>query len=143
MHAVAMKSVQPAFSIEPDPQALTPRLRIVLSGHVDGNRVADGFIQLYAARPEAALHDRLFDLTAYQGGFELEHLKRIAAAYRQAAADPTHPCRSAYVTPDRNFHLWAASMGHLFQGRDHRACFSFEEAEDFLGMPLSERARSE
>ena len=44
-------------------------------------RVADAFIRLYADHPEAAFHDRLFDLTAYRSGFELEHLQRIMAAY--------------------------------------------------------------
>ena len=39
----------------------------------------------------------------------------------------------------KNFGLWDASMGHLFQGREHRAFASLDAAERFLGVPLDER----
>ncbi|HEX8569179.1 MAG TPA: hypothetical protein VF699_04550 [Caulobacteraceae bacterium] len=119
---------------------MVPRLRIVLAGDIDGDEVVDTFIRLYAERPETAMSDRLFDLTGYQSGFDNRHLQRIAPAYKAANPDPRHPCRTAFVTRDPNFGLWAKAMGYQFDGRDLRAFSTLEEAESFLAEPLEERA---
>lgn len=130
---------EPVVSLTTEPYAANPRVRIVLIGRINGDDVADAFIRLYSEQPEATLYDRLFDFTAYRSGFELQHVQRIAIAYRQANPDPRRPCRTAFVTPDRNFGLWASSMGFHFKGRELRAFSNFDEAEAFLSEPLSER----
>ena len=132
-------SNQPVLLIIPEPNAANPRLRIVIGGRINGHDVADAFIRLYAETPEAARYDRLFDLTGYRSGFEIEHLQRIVPAYRRTNPDATHPCRTAFVTRDPNFQLWATSMGYQFTGREHRAFATFEEAERFLDEPLAQR----
>ena len=130
---------QPGFAMTCEPDAPNPRVRIVLQGDVNGDRLVDAFIQLYAQQPEAAGYDRLFDLTGYESGFEVTHLKRLQAAYRRLGVDPARPCRSAFVTQDANFRLWAASMGHQFEGREFRAFRTLEEAERFLAEPPLQR----
>ena len=139
MAAPADASSVPLISITDEPGAAVPRLRIVLRGRVNGHEIADAFIRLYAERPEIARADRLFDLTGYRSGFELEHLQRIMPAYQATNPDPQHPCRTAFVTRDPNFDLWAKSMGFQFSGREHRAFPTFEEAERFLDQPIAER----
>ena len=136
-------SVPPLISITPDADAANPRLRVVLRGRVNGHHVADAFIRLYAERPEVAVYDRLFDLTAYRSGFELEHLQRIAPAYRAANPDLRVPARTAFVTHDPNFGLWTQSMGYQFTGREFRAFASAEEAERYLDVPFVERRTAE
>ena len=132
-------SAAPVLSITLEEHPANPRLRIVLRGQVKGDAVAEAFIRLYAVQPETVHHDRLFDFTGYQGGFEIEHLERIAEAYRRVNPDPQRPARTAFVTRDRHFGLWAASMSHMFRGRDLRAFGSFEEAERFLAEPIEQR----
>ena len=126
-------------SITPEPGAANPRLRVVLRGRVNGHEVADTFIRLLTEQPEITGHDRLFDLTGYRSGFELEHLQRIAPAYRAANPDPDARPRTAFVTRDPNFRLWADSMGYQFTGRDFSSFDTFEGAERYLGVPVAER----
>ena len=135
----ASVSADPSVSITVETDAAVPRVRITLRGAIDGDEVADAFIRLYAEHPEAAYYDRLFDLTAYRSGFGQEHLQRIAPAYARANTDPSHACRTAMVTRDPHFGLWAKSMGFQFKGREHRAFATFEDAERFLDVPLAER----
>lgn len=127
------------ISITQEAGAALPRLRIVLRGKVDGDAVADAFIGLYAERPEVTGFDRLFDLTGYRSGFELEHLHRIAPAYRAVAPAAGVPTRTALVTRDPHFELWAKSMGYQFTGRSFAVFSGFAEAERYLEVPLDER----
>jgi hypothetical protein len=134
---------EPLVSITPEPHAPHPRLRVVLRGRINGDDVVEAFLGLYAEQPATVLYDRLFDLTRYEGGFELPHLQRIAVAYAQANRHPQHPCRTAFVTHDPHFPLWTPSMNHQFKGRQLRAFSSLREAERFLDEPMAERARAE
>ena len=132
--------LEPLVSITEEPGPVLPRLRMVLRGRVDGDAVADAFIRLYAERPEVTGFDRLFDLTGYRSGFELEHLHRIAPAYRAAAArEGGIPTRTAFVTRDPHFALWAQSMGYQFTGRSFASFAELAEAERYLDVPLGER----
>ena len=135
MDAASSEAGAPAVSVTEEPGVNRPRLRLVLRGRVDGNAVADTFINLYRERPEVTGFDRLFDLTAYRAGFELEHLQRIAPAYRAAAGDAAAGVRTAFVTHDPHFRLWAESMGYQFTGREFRSFSTFEEAEAYLAEP--------
>ena len=120
------------FSVEREPGAVRPRLRVVLSGRIRGDEVVAAFLDLYAREPDALSHDRLFDLTEYDGGFELSHLQRIAAEYRRLAGDNPPPSRTAFVTSDTGFRSWTAVMGHQFPQRAFQAFYTFEDAERFL-----------
>ena len=143
MTAGPPSSATPPFSLTQEAGAANARLRLVLRGRVDGAAVADAFIRLYAEQPAVTGYDRIFDLTSYRSGFELEHLKRIAAAYQVAGPDPDVPCRTAFVSRDPNFHLWTESMGFQFSGRTFRAFASFAAAEAFLAVPMEERRGAE
>jgi hypothetical protein len=123
------------LSITSDENAATPRTRITLAGRIDGDAVADAFLRLYREDPAAVGYDRLFDLTAYECGFEVRHLQRIAAGYRAPEVPPARPARTAFVTRDPNFEVWAQTMGYQFTGRCFRVFRSFEEAERFLDEP--------
>ena len=131
---------EPCKAVSVDLEPCGQRLRVTLSGGVSGLQVAEALSQLYLDQPEVTRLDMLFDLTAYEGEVETPHIKLIAAAYLQSNREPQHPCRTAFVTVDPNFGLWAASMSFIFVGREHRAFFTFDEAQAFLDEPLASRA---
>ena len=139
---MAQHALRGPVSLALEPHAANPRVRLVLTGKVDGEAVVAAFLRLYADRPEAVFYDRLIDLSAYRSGFELAHLQRLQAAYQAVALGRGRPCRTAFVTADENFRLWVASMGYQFAGREFAAFASAGEAEAFLDTPLADRAAS-
>ena len=116
-----------------------PVVRVVVRGLVSPEEGAAALLKLYAEHPRAPWYDRLFDLTEYQTGIDPQNLARVAAAYRERNTDPSFPCRTAIVTRDRHFGLWARSMDFQFEGREHRAFATVEEAERWLATPLDQR----
>lgn len=117
-----------------------PRLFVTLREGATGQGVAAALSKLYCDQPELAYLDKLYDLTDYPGVVTHADLLLIVDAYRKANTNPRHPCRTAFVTHDPYFGLWAKAMGHLFPGREHLAFTSFEPARAFLDQPLAERA---
>lgn len=115
------------------------RLLVTIEGPASGDEVAQALSTAYLRSPEVTHLDMLFDLTAYEGAVEAQHVEVIVAAYRRGNRDPSHPCRTAFVTSDPYFDLWAAAMSFQFAGREHRAFPTFEAAEGFLGQPMAER----
>lgn len=95
--------------------------------------------ELYTDQPELAYLDKLYDLLDYPSVVTHADLLLIVDAYRKANTNPLHPCRTAFVTRDPYFGLWATAMGQLFVGREHRAFTSFQAAEAFLAEPMAER----
>ena len=116
-----------------------PLVRIVVRGLVRPEEGAQALLKLYAEHPRAPWYDRLFDLTGYETGIDPQNLARVAAAYREKNTDPSFPCRTAIVTRDRHFGLWARSMDFQFEGREHRAFPTLEEAERWRAVPLEQR----
>ena len=123
--AIALKSGNPA-SIEHRIDRDMPRLFVTVRGDVSGDNMAAALIQLYAAAPEVIGYDMLFDIRDYEGAVEADHVVSIVQAYLQYDPDPLHPCRTAFVTVDKNFRLWAAAMSFQFRGREHRASDTME-----------------
>ena len=119
--------------------AAMPRLFVTMRGGLSGHQVAMALSRAYLAQPETVRMDMLFDLREYTGAVEADHVKIIVDAYERCDPDPRVPCRTAFVTPDKNFRLWAAAMSFQFKGREHQAFATFEEAEAFLGEPMGER----
>ena len=119
--------------------ASMPRLFVTISGATTGLQVATALAQCYLANPEVVRWDMMFDLRTYQGAVEAAHVGIIVDAYERCDPDSKVPCRTAFVTPDKNFRLWAAAMSFQFKGREHQAFPTFEEAEAFLGQPMGER----
>ena len=116
-----------------------PLVRVVARGLLKPEEGAAALLKLYAEHPRAPYYDRLFDLTGYETGLDPQNLARVAVAYREKNTDPSFPCRTAIVTQDRNFALWARSMDFQFEGREHRAFATVEEAERWLATPLDQR----
>jgi len=116
-----------------------PRLFVTIKGDTTGLQVATALAQCYLADPEVVRWDMMFDLRTYQGAVEADHVKIIVDAYERCDPDSKVPCRTAFVTPDKNFRLWAAAMSFQFKGREHQAFPTFAEAERFLGEPMGER----
>jgi hypothetical protein len=117
-----------------------PLVRMAVRGLVSPEEGAATLLKLYEEHPRAPYYDRLYDLTGYETGIDPQNLARVAAAYREKNTDPTFPCRTAIVTRDPHFGLWARSMDFQFEGREHRAFPTMEEAERWLAVPLEERA---
>ena len=118
-----------------------PLVRIVVRGLINPEEGAAVLLKLYAEHPRAPYYDRLFDLTGYETGIDPQNLARVAAAYRERNTDPSFPCRTAIVTLDRHFSLWARTMDFQFEGREHRAFPTVEEAETWLATPLDQRRK--
>ena len=116
-----------------------PLVRLVVRGLINPEEGAATLLRLYAEHPRAPYYDRLFDLTGYETGIDPQNLARVAAAYRERNTDPSFPCRTAIVTHDPHFHLWARTMDFQFEGRKHRAFATVEEAERWLATPLDQR----
>ena len=116
-----------------------PRLFVAVRGDVSGDKMAQALIDLYRAAPEVIGYDMLFDIRDYEGAVEADHVMSIVQAYLSYDPDPRHPCRTAFVTVDKNFRLWAAAMSFQFRGREHRAFETMEEAERWLAEPMEQR----
>ena len=137
MTLAAQKTAPPEIEIRLDPSM--PRLFVTLQGDTTGHQVATALARCYLANPEVVRWDMLFDLRTYRGAVEADHVKIIVDAYERCDPDSKLPCRTAFVTPDKNFRLWAAAMSFQFKGREHQAFATFAEAEAFLGEPMGER----
>jgi hypothetical protein len=116
-----------------------PRLFVTLREAATGPGVAEALSRLYLQQPKLASIDKLYDLTAYPGVATHDDLLVIVDAYLKAKVDPRHPCRTAFVTSDPHFELWAKAMSHLFPGREHRAFAAREPALAFLDEPMDQR----
>ncbi len=117
-----------------------PLVRVLVRGMTRPEEGAAALFKLYAEHPRAPYYDRLFDLTEYETGLDAQNMARVAEAYRRMNTDPSFPCRTAIVTRDPNFALWARAMDFQFEGRQHQVFASMEEAERWLLTPLAERA---
>ena len=135
---VAANPTLPPVEIAVD--ASIPRLLVTLRQAATGQGVAEALARLYTDQPELAYLDKLYDLLEYPGVVTHADLLLIVDAYRKANRNPQHPCRTAFVTHDPYFSLWAKAMSHLFPGREHRAFPDFEAARAFLDEPMAERA---
>ena len=116
-----------------------PLVRFVVRGLVRPEDGVEALLKLYADHPRAPYYDRLFDLTEYLTGIDAKNLTQVAMAYRERNTDPSFPCRTAIVTRDPHFGLWARSMDFQFEGLKHRTFPTVEEAERWLATPLEQR----
>jgi hypothetical protein len=139
MSAVVQNQAPTPASIDMRVDQSIPRFFVTIRGPVTGHKVGKALAAYYLAHPEVIKLDMLFDLTAYEGAVEADHVMMIIDAYHRCGPDPLHPCRTAFVTPDKNFRLWAAAMSFQFKGREHQAFSTFEEAEAFLAEPMDQR----
>lgn len=133
----------PAEPREPVEIRLEPdgsRLFVALRARATGQGFAQALARLYREQPHTAYVDKLYDLTDYRGVVTQAQVMMIVEAYTEANTNPRHPCRTAFVTLDPNFALWAKAMSHLFPGREHRCFPTFAAAESFLAQPMAERA---
>ena len=130
---------RPVIEMTVEERAPNPLVRVVVRGLVRPEEGAAALLKLYAEHPRAPYYDRLYDLTGYETGLDPQNLAKVAAAYRDRNTDPSFPCRTAIVTVDPNFGLWARSMDFQFEGRRHRTFATLEEAERWLAVPLEQR----
>ena len=117
-----------------------PRLFVTLGAAATGTGFAEALCRLYRDQPHTAYYDKLYDLTEYRGAVTPADVLAIREAYLRSNTDPRHACRTAFVTNDPNFRLWAAAMSHQFVGREHRAFATFDAARAFLDEPIAQRA---
>ena len=116
-----------------------PRLFVTIDERATGPGVAEALSELYQEQPEVTRLDIMFVLNGYRGVVTHEDLQTIVSAYLRSNQDPSLPCRTAFVTPDPHFHLWAAAMSYLFTGREHRVFLSEEAASAWLNEPMAGR----
>ena len=130
---------RPLITMTVEEREPNPLVRFVVRGLVAPEAGAGALLKLYEEHPRAPYYDRLFDLTEYLTGIDPKNLAQVAMAYRERNTDPSFPCRTAIVTRDAHFALWARSMDFQFEGRQHRTFATAEEAERWLATPLDLR----
>ena len=114
-------------------------VRFVVRGLISNESGGEKLMKLYQEHPRAPYYDRLFDLLEYETGLDAAGMAKVALAYKELNTDPGFPCRTAIVTHDPNFQLWARSMDFQFEGRVHRTFATVAEAEAWLAVPLEAR----
>lgn len=111
------------------------RAHVVLEGDVSGPDCVGLLRQLFAAHPEAVLHDWIFDLRAYHGTIGHEHMAEFAEHYHAIARGRDERTLSVLVTPDPGFVHWAALLRLQFRPRRFEVVQSMNEAEAMLSAP--------
>ena len=117
------------------------RIFVWIAGPADGSLVSERISRLFRQRPDLSAYDMLYDLSDYTGDVSADDIDPIVDAYADCRADPTIPCRTAFLTYDRHFQHWATAMNEQFAGREHRAFPRLGSALDFLDTPTPERRR--
>lgn len=104
-------------------------------GSVAGAKLVDALAALYAVRPEVTLWGFVYDGQNSEGRTSVEDVARLADADRRAKSGLPKPyptMRTAVVTRDRFFDLWAKVMCHQFPGRQIRGFPTREAAEAWV-----------
>jgi hypothetical protein len=111
------------------------RLVLIDLTSITGARLVDELSALYASRPELSLWGFVYDGRNGEGRTSSDDVARLAEADRQAKTklpEPYPAMRTAVVTYDRFFHLWAEVMCHQFPGRRIRGFRTPEAAESWV-----------
>ena len=135
----AKGDAQPMISMMVEVREPNPVVRFVVRGLVSPEEGRDTLLKLYGEHPRAPYYDRLFNLLEYETGLDAENMAKVANAYKELNTDPSFPCRTAIVTLDPNFALWARTLDFQFGGRQHRTFHTLDEAERWLAEPLADR----
>jgi hypothetical protein len=115
------------------------RIFVTISGSPTGKLVSKGICSIFLTRPDAVTYDMLYDMRTYAADVTADDVLPLVAVYEQCNPDRSVACRTAFVTPDPNFILWAKAFDEQFPGRAH-ACFKdFATAEVYLDHPLHAR----
>ena len=114
-------------------------VRFIVRGVTRPEAGASALFKLYQEHPRAPYYDRLFDLSEYTAGLDAQNMAKVAGAYKELNTDPSFPCRTAIVTHDPNFALWARALDFQFEGRQHKVFPRLEAAEAWLAEPLEQR----
>lgn len=115
------------------------RILVTINGSPTGRLVSKGICSIFLTRPDAVTYDMLYDMRTYAADVTANDVLPLVAVYEQCNPDRSVRCRTAFVTPDPNFELWAAAFNDQFPGRTHAAFKVWAEAEAYLDHPMAER----
>ena len=102
-------------------------------GQVDGDRFVERMSAVVRANPALGGYAFLYDLRDYVGTVDHEAVTRFAEAWN-TLPEP-RAGRTAFVTTDSGFELWARVFDVLFLGREHRIFLTEDHARAWLGVP--------
>ena len=114
-------------------------MMVAIEGEAGGRQVQSALCEVFQRRPEVSGFDYLFDLQGYRGDVAAGDLEPVAELYASVRGEDATRTRTAFITPDPLFGLWATAMNFQFPGRDHAAFSEAEEAERFLTEPKASR----
>ena len=115
------------------------RVFVTIRGDAAGPQVWNAVCDVFLSDPKRTGYDMLYDIRDYTGSVEAEHVKPIVATYNMVRVPEAEGTRTAFLTYDPHFQLWAEAMTFQFPGRQH-VCFEDEaDAETFLSVPRSRR----
>jgi hypothetical protein len=118
------------------------RMTVVIEGQAGGRQVQGALRNVFEQRPEVTGFDYLFDLRSYRGDVSAGDLDPVAEIYASVRGECANGTRTAFITSDPLFGLWATAMNYQFPGRGHAAFPEAELAEEFLVEPRSARVAS-
>lgn len=114
-------------------------MTVTIEGEAGGREVQTALCELFRQRPELTGFDYFFDLRTYRGDVSAGDLDPVAELYASVREDDAEGTRTAFLTPDPLFGLWATAMDYQFPGRAHAAFPEPEQTERFLAEPRSSR----
>jgi hypothetical protein len=115
------------------------RIFVTISGAPTGRLVSKGICSIFLTRPDAVTYDMFYDMRTYAADVTADDILPLVAVYEQCNPDRSVPCRTAFVTRDPNFALWAAAFNEQFPGRVHKAFEDEACACAYLDQPLATR----
>ena len=101
---------------------------------VRGRNLVEAFERLYEERPEAGCWNFLFDSEGGEIDVTAHDIEQWAAADARAklVCPANGPLRTAVITNDPYFPLWAEAMSHQFPGREIRPFRTYQEGLAFV-----------
>lgn len=108
------------------------RMTILIEGEASGREVQDALCKVLGSRPEVTGYDYFFDLRLYTGDVAAGDLHPIAEVYARVRTPEAEGTRTAFLTFDANFGLWAKAMDFQFPGRIHLASDDEGAVEAYL-----------
>ena len=132
-------SAQPARSVEIIVDDAQRRISVPISGAAAGPQVWQKVCDTFLGDPARTGYDMLYDIRDYSGDVEAKDVMPIVEIYAGQRVPEADGTRTAFLTHDKNFTLWAEAMNFQFPGRQH-VCFEQEaDAELFLSTPRARR----
>ena len=135
----ASAPLRPHRAVDIDIDDVLQRVLVTIRGDAAGPQVWNAVCDVFLSDPKRTGYDMLYDIRDYSCDVEAKDVMPIVEIYAGQRVPEADGTRTAFLTHDKNFTLWAEAMNFQFPGRQH-VCFEQEaDAEVFLSTPRARR----